>query len=183
MKNIFILAIIFLSACSDLKMKPQATTHQYFDMASFMNTKIVDLEKTNSKVQKNISANGIQENISTTTINWKQELALFAETDINKPVLKNMYLVNQSNNAVEYTAIDKKAKVQRLYVKGNEKENSKEPTEIQVSLIDENQLYQTQKELVITFEDGKLTAYKIAGQQKILFKDLMVYEMNAKMMN
>ncbi len=179
MKNLFILAIIFLSACSDLKMKPQATTHQYFDMASFMNTKITDLEKTNSKVQKNVSANGIQENISTTTINWKQELALFAETDINKPVLRNMYLVNQSNDAVEYTAIDKKAKVQRMYVIGN----MKEPNEIQVSLIDENQLYQTQKELLITFQDGKLTAYKIAGQQKILFKDLMVYEMNAKIMN
>jgi hypothetical protein len=176
-KNSILFGLLFLlAACSDMKMKPQATTHQYFDMASFMKKELTNLETSKCKARKIVASNGVKEVIESKEVDWKQELALFVETDINKPVLKDMYLINTNKDFIEYTALENKAKVQRLAVYGS----LEKPTEIQVALIDENQLYQTKKSLAIKFENGRVVSYMISGQQKVVFKDAMTYELNAE---
>jgi hypothetical protein len=152
-------------------MKPKVTTHQYFDMASFMQTQIATLEKSTYTVRKNTTANGISDKSVAEKIDWKQELAIFAEVDINKPVLKDMYLARYGKNFVEYEAIEKNAKVQRLYVAGGKDA----PTQIKVSWIDENQLYQSKKDLEIVLQNNKITKYGIIGEQKIIFKEPLQY--------
>jgi hypothetical protein len=156
-----------------MKMKPQEHTHQYFDMVSFTKNQIDVLGKTSCKVKKDLLSNDLKQSKDLAEVDWQQELGLFLEIDLNKPVLRDMYLVNNSKDMVEYTATDKKFKVQYLAIKGT----AENPTEINANLTDENQLYQTKKELQMKFENGKLVAYKIAGQQKIIFKDPLNYQM------
>jgi hypothetical protein len=179
-KNILLLSLIILfSACSDMKMKPQTTTHQYFDMVAFMKTVLANLETSKVKVRKVVAANGIKEIIDTKDADWKQELALFIETDINKAVLKDMYFVNKNSKFSEYTALESNAKVQRIKIKGTSVDK---PEEIEIDLIDKNQLYQTSKKLTMKFNSGKPISYTISGEQKVIFKDALSYEMIAEMM-
>ncbi len=178
-KNILLLSLIILfAACSDMKMKPQTTTHQYFDMAAFMQTVLRNLETNKVKVRKVVAANGIKEIIDTKDTDWKQELALFIETDINKAVLKDMYFVDKNSKFSEYTALESNAKVQRIKIKGI----LDKPEEIEIDLIDKNQLYQTSKKLTMKFNSGKPVSYTISGEQKVIFKDVLSYEMIAEMM-
>jgi hypothetical protein len=165
--------VLFFSSCDELKMKPQAHTNQYFDMVGFVQNQIILLEKTPCTLNKSMTSNDLKQNTETKTIDWKEELGLFLEVDINKPVLRDMYLVNESKNFVEYIATDSKYKVQYLSIKGS----PENPTEITAFLTDENQLYQTKKELQLKFDNKKLVSYKIAGQQKIIFKDALTYSM------
>jgi hypothetical protein len=173
----FCLFFLCLFACSDLQMKPQAATHLYFDLPSFVKQQIEILKKQPCKVQKSLTSDSQTQEISADTVDWQKELALFLEADINKPALRDAYFVNKDNSKVEYWAMDKRAKVRRILVKGN----AENPTEIQVSMLDANLLYQTEKELFMQFANNKLSNYEIKGFQKVLFKEQLDYSMKAKL--
>jgi hypothetical protein len=173
----FCLFLLCLFACSDLQMKPQAATNLYFDLPSFVKQQIEILKKQPCKVQKSLTSGNQTQEISAAMVDWQKELALFLEADINKPALRDAYFVNQDKSKIEYLAMDKKAKIRRILVKGS----AENPTEIQVSMLDANLLYQTEKEFFMQFENNKLSNYEIKGFQKVLFKEQLDYKMQAKL--
>lgn len=93
----------------------------YFDFKE----EVARLENENPAVKKTVIKNGKSETI-TDTFPWKNELALFISSDINKPQFKDSYdteiIENDSGKTVKYTAREKNlaVRITTLTYTGNE---------------------------------------------------------------
>ncbi len=169
-------AIFLLTNCSDLQMKPQQATHLYFDLPALVKNQLATLQQTSCKVKKKLVTNEQTQNFEAQAVDWQKELALFAESDINKPSLRGVYQCNETPHFVEYTTLDPKPKVRSIKIMGT----VNQPTTIEVWIVDNNLLYQTEKRLQMTIDQQKLLGYTIKGLQKVLFKVPLHYEMQAE---
>ncbi len=117
----YYLLFFFFVSCSD-KMKKEVHPFEfYFDFTE----EILRLEKENPVVKKSVMQDGKSETISD-TINWKNELALFVEADINKMQFKDAYEIlteeNSNQKKIKYIAKEKgiPVKLLELTYLGNE---------------------------------------------------------------
>lgn len=99
---------------------------------------------------------------------WKKELALFAEADLNKPILKGAYHMQTFQKGdtlitayLATTAIDGVEKMEIW----KEKENL-----LRISVIAKksNFLYEHQKNLELLLEEGRLKSYRIESTQTVM---------------
>lgn len=122
MRNwLFIIFSFSLIACSEKTEKAVRPLEFYFDFRE----EVMRLESENPAVKKTVTKNGKSETI-TDTIQWKNELALFIGSDINKPQFKDSYereiLENDSGKIIKYTARenDLPVRIVELSFNGNE---------------------------------------------------------------
>jgi hypothetical protein len=168
-----------------------ATTKRYFDLDSLINSQVTNLSRSKASLKKEASILGK----SSTSINaldstsWSHELDVFRQLDlINLPIYSDVYEIKNgtkdsksnllirsfeapANSAVPYLRLFYQTSPARL-------------KKLEAQYREANSLYNTQRKLVMYFDDSAvkalLTRFLIEGTQKMIFSDSVQYTIRAE---
>ncbi|KXX71586.1 hypothetical protein [Flammeovirga sp. SJP92] len=161
-----------LFSCAQLD-KIQDTEEVYnFDLTSVVDSAVKDLSKRAPSVEKKVFYDGVENTVASSEINWEEELEVFEDADINKPILKNSYEKSTLNKSDGSTLTRFEASGPRELVRWVEVEKNSdgELLKIAFKMLTDNSLYATEKEGQLVFSEGqKLKSYAIQGIQTIVF--------------
>ena len=169
----WILAIVFaLPSCKPDNLK-EGAVNEYFDIKGYFEKNIAQLKKQHHVVTKTVVHNGASQSKNVEAINWDTELALFAESDINKPAWKGSYAKRDSAGAVIYSAKDAELRTRRIVI-GKTKDGSIK----QISIYNQvnNALYNT-RETLNYYPDS---AYTIEKYQKVKLLGANTYKITGR---
>jgi hypothetical protein len=110
-----VLLASFISACKP-DIKETGDTLQYFDLTGYFKADSARLTRLNPLVLKTVKHNGVAESKKIHINNWGRELSLFSESDINKPAWQDSYTIQNTNNAIIYTANDPELKTREITI-------------------------------------------------------------------
>jgi hypothetical protein len=113
MRNGVFLFLLILSACSA---PPEKAADTYEDIRGFFEAEAIRLSKADPTVKKTVARNDATETRSVSNIDWKTELSLFAESDINKPAWQDSYKVTVSDTSITYVATDTTLKTREIQI-------------------------------------------------------------------
>ena len=178
MNKYFLIAMMALCACtSPVANQSNDEQEDYFDMPNFVAQQLDQLNSKGASVTKRQEVNKKIEEISQDSIDWGKELTLFEEANINKPVLKGSYEVNETTDGTTtYTSLNEKNKVKVLQVI----KKGEIVAKIAIEWEDNNPIYHSAKALKMDFEEGKLITYAIHGYQKMIGNDTLFYNLDAQ---
>ncbi|MDZ4682638.1 MAG: hypothetical protein SH848_05805 [Saprospiraceae bacterium] len=99
----------------------QASTPVFFDLKGYMSQQSEALKISKPRVKKQISINGKKEEQLSDQINFEEELAVFANSDINKPAWSDKYTKDSSFSGgqlqnIRYLAKEENLKTQMMQV-------------------------------------------------------------------
>ncbi len=124
-----LLASCFISSCQNKETADHTTTKPYFDLKGFFVHEIQTLNSKQARLNKTVWLNEREEKKSgMTALNWENELALFADADLNKAAFIGQYHTDTLPVAADtigivYTALKPDLRVQRaaLYCSPDQK--------------------------------------------------------------
>lgn len=142
----------------------------YFDLEGFIEEQTKQLDGKEVRKISHVQEDEKKTSLTYSTEDWKEELSVFAEADINKPSLTQSYSVDTTGNMVTYTLLpkaDAKVKFIEITYSGTGLRR------ISLELSDENLFYSsnTQAELSINDDTSDIESYTIETSQKIWFLD------------
>lgn len=175
-----------ISACNRANQKYEKT---YFDFDSLINVQVVELLKVQSTITKKSVINGKGDDSSFVPDSLKlaNELDVFRQLDIiNKPLYKNAYEISDGEKDIKsnllirsYTSTTSSpVSFVRFYYKSSPRELKK----IESFFHEENALYDTQRNLMLTFDDSSgsllLSGYSLSGTQKMILNDTVNFSVS-----
>lgn len=174
-----ILFIFFLTACNSSD-EQAGHASAYFNMKSFVENQIVLLNNLNPPVRKTIFSDGKSEIRSQNNINWKKELELFVQADINKPAYINSYSIFRPDS-LSFVYILKSGETLPVHqLKILLDSGSGKPRLVEALILSKNKLYESQKNIDFHCKliSGKWTivSYHIKGYQKLSVLDSSKFE-------
>ncbi|WP_416867906.1 MAG: hypothetical protein ACMVP2_12300 [Imperialibacter sp.] len=190
MRNIVIGSLMLGLALSSCESSSSAKKiSNYFDVA--------ELFLSQAKLIKNVSfekSASIDSLIETKTLKfdsleWTKELSMFINMDINKAVLVGAFSEEKTNSSDGSSVLYKKKPEVESGVQWMKLDYDSQGNVVAFSgrFEEENALYQNSRELSATFatQNGMSTleSYSIRGFQKILMKDTVNYQIEAKALN
>jgi hypothetical protein len=118
MRNTILLfcILLFFISCSDSADKKQKNDLTYFDVKGYFEKEATRLTKTNPLIKKAVNVNGEGESKSMKISDWKKELALFSDADINRASWKGLFQLKKSQDQERYTSNNEKVPVKELLV-------------------------------------------------------------------
>lgn len=172
--NITTLTFILSSfiSCAQLNKIQDSEEVYNFDLKSVIDSAVEDLSRRSPHVEKQVFYDGQKNKIATSEINWEEELEVFEDADINKPILKNRYEKSTQDKTGGSTLTRFEASGPRELVRWLEVEKNKdgELLKITFKMLTDNSLYATEKEGKLVFSKGqKLKSYTLEGNQSIVF--------------
>ena len=155
-----IVALILLTgfACSN---GVEKTEDKFFSLDNYFNQEQQRLSDSNIRPDKTVKRNQDSEHMQDAAINWATELALFRESDINKPAWKNSYSVNQSPVQISYSARDSSLRTREILI---EKNQEGKVIAIKIKNRTENSLFSSEEYLIYRPD----SLYLIDKKQKVL---------------
>ena len=173
-----IFALFFwLSACESNKIGLEKT-NIYFSLQNFIQIQENRLDSIKPKVNKTIFQKGAKESKTLQIKSWNYELRVFKEANINKAIYKDMYEVKDSLTSASlfriHSAKNKDFHTQILTVEFDK--NQKKVKSIFVFFKKDDFLFQSERRIYLTCNQGNLASYHIKGFQKGLFNSLTKYE-------
>ncbi len=154
--SVFVLLLLY--SCSTPE---QQQDKPYTDLKGFFTLEAGRLAHERLRVDKTVSRNGSAERKKDLLPDWKTELDLFRESDINKPAWKTSYQVREDTSGVSYTAVDTSLKTRYIHIR---KDNNGNIAAVRISNRVKNYLYQSSEEL--EYVRGK--EYSINKKQSVL---------------
>ena len=178
-----IIIILLLSGCD----QPQEKAKEkkiYYDLKGFIETQIEFLSEQKPIVDKVMSVSGKNESRSTREVDWKKELELFIQADINKPAYSKSYAVSKPDSLTSVYTLKTEENISVKWVRIQLDKTTGNPVLIQARLRSENKLYQSEKnvELHCKSESNQwhLTSYSIKGYQKLATMDRKDFDIQAE---
>lgn len=169
----FVLLLIFsLPSCKPDNLK-QGAVKEYFDIKGYFKNTAAQLKKEHNILTKTVVHNGTSESKKVVISNWDAELALFTESDINKPAWNGSYTKQDSAGAIIYTAKDADLRTRRILIDKTKNGSIKE-----IAICNEvnNALYNTQENLHYYPDSG----YAIEKYQKVKLLGANTYKITGK---
>ena len=150
--------MLMLVSCA--KPEEKAVT-KYLDIKGFFESEVQRLTKSNLLVDKTVTRNEISETRTGKSINWKNELGLFTESDINKPAWRDSYKITEDSREVIYTALDSNMRTRTIHAKKDTHGGLRH-----ISIINQtkNNLYQSSEHLTYIPD----SIYKIDKSQHVM---------------
>ena len=162
----------------------QDVEKKYFDLKGFIENQIVYLSEKKPMVSKVMQLDQKKESIKTDQIDWKKELELFIQSDINKSSYRNSYDVIRSDSSTYEYKLRDSASLPVHYLKIITDSVLHQPVYVKALLKSENRIYRSEKniELVCSRKDNllELSSYTIQGYQKLIFMDSRPFMISAK---
>ena len=161
--SLFFFSSIGILACDGPATQPTTvSTNRYFSLEDFFLDEIERLTRSATIVDKTVSRNGVSEQKHIQIEDWKSELALFMDSDINKPAWQNSYRIDSTEYSLTYTSTDPELRTQRITINKNKNGLIKH---IAIKNHTNNMLYQTAEQLDY-YPDS---VYLITKQQQVRF--------------
>ncbi|WP_181307335.1 hypothetical protein [Rufibacter sp. XAAS-G3-1] len=185
-KSLFALLLAFTlgtTACQDETAAPvMQSTHQAYDLVGFLDQEADALSAQKALVTKTVStADNPTETKTISTINWAEELAPFADADINKPALAGLFTEEVKTNPLGQ-------QVRRYTAKEDADTNVQQVTylfdaqgrlvQVDATIVQENMLFNTQKILHLEAQPSAaptIRLYRLDETQKLMFMDAQRY--------
>jgi len=157
MNYTFFIVLLIFSACSEPKKKELSS---YEDLKGFFDSEAQRLTKADPEIKKTVARNDDSETRLIKGIDWKVELSLFAESDINKPAWQDSYkIINQAGKTV-YLASDSSLRTREISIN---KDTSGKITKVRIVNQTKNLLYSSVEQLVYIPD----SLYQISKQQHV----------------
>lgn len=173
MKKISSLYIILLPLLScNYAPQKQKNNLTYFDIKGYFDKEIHRLQKLQPKITKTVSVNDSAETRLTKIADWKKELALFSESDINRDSWRDLFKTERKNNVIRYTTQDENVPVKEIRIVMH----NQLPREIKIVVNNINSLYDSTDSLVY-YPDS---LYFVKKSQKIRLLSEKKYEITGK---
>ena len=176
--------IIFLLTSCDSPQERQSKVKNYYDLKGFIETQISMLNQEKPEVTKMMKVSDKQETRSSKDVDWKKELELFSQADINKPAYSKSYEIEKPDSATVIYTLKKEETLPVRYVKIILDKKSGNPISIQALLRAENKLYQSEKNIslsgLIQNKRWILQSYSIRGYQKLATMDRKLFDISAQ---
>lgn len=114
----------FIASCVS---EPSPELKSYFDLPSFFSEEVKTLANDQTRLKKIIRFNGREEEMLIDTADWKTELQLFLDCDLNTPAYRNGFSVDTVYESPEflqltYIAVDKNSFIRKVEIKFQNKQ-------------------------------------------------------------
>lgn len=152
--------ILLLSGCFSAEKKNALETIYYFNLKDYFTKTATELNSKRPLVNKMVSKNELSENKNLKINDWKTELGLFIDADINKVAWKESYTKDSSATKIIYIAKEADLKTQKIEI--DLKDGS--PIKFKIKTQMDNLLYHTTEELEF-YPDS---VYQIKKHQKVV---------------
>lgn len=174
--------LLLLTACGPGedagRVAPANRKPNYFDVKGFLDAQTALLNQRQPAVEKQVQLrNGETETSRVTKLDWGKELQIFYQADINKLALRGAYAVAASGAARSYR---RKAGVEAPVAELHVSNAAAMPSELKATIIQDNQLFYSEKQLRLHTLDGQLTDYEVRGMQKLIMFDTVRYSVRAQ---
>lgn len=116
----------------------------YFSLEDFFSTEISRLQQRLPEIAKTVTKNGETETHDLQIKNWRNELALFIDSDINKSAWQHSYQIDSTANIVRYSSLDPALRTQQIVI---EKDSTGAVTHVTIRNEVNNTLYQSNEQL------------------------------------
>ena len=171
--NFFVL--FFLSACSNFNEVKKIST--YYNIDSLLSSQIIILSNSNN-LKKEVMWNSISEksNFSPLNFDWKKELNVFNQIDINQPSNKIAYEISSKNNLIEYKKLVGEEGIISILITFD---SNDKPKSIIAYGIKKNLLFNSYRNYKLSFDSiGNLTNYIFEDKQIRIFNDTLLYKVS-----
>ncbi|KYG78564.1 hypothetical protein MB14_17690 [Roseivirga ehrenbergii] len=176
-----------LLGCSVGKNSEPIRTGTYFDLVELLDEQIAEFEVKRPVLTKELNVSGETDRVTIqldSAKQWKEELGLFYQADINKLGLETSYTTEEISTGVNTKKVIDSAKTERPAVRSIDYNYTDDQLEsIRIIIRDENPIYKFEKELNLYFhiEQGKsiLSSFTISGDQSMILKDELNYSLKA----
>lgn len=173
MKNgAIILLLILITSCSKPDEKP--LTKRFEDIKGFFGEEAKRLNRSGTLTDKKVKQNEYSETKNGLSVEWQNELALFIESDINKPAWRDSYQISGSSNSIIYRAIDSNLRTRSIRLT---KDADGRLTYVFIHNVTKNRLYESSEELIYIPD----SIYIIDKSQKVLLLGKNRYLISGKL--
>ncbi|MFP4089425.1 MAG: hypothetical protein ACLFUB_05235 [Cyclobacteriaceae bacterium] len=187
-------SLVFLFACQPAEedLETSLDTHPYYDLQGLISRQIALLDSLSPEVaiSARIGAREEQTKVRKDSAAWAETLQLYADADLNNPVLRGMYQEKDSSlndspwQARIYRAHEPE-EVDIPYLKVYYEDSPENVRYVEALFREENPLYSTRRLMSLQFseENGspRLTGFKTLGRQKMIFRDSVTYVTTGKL--
>ncbi|SHI40519.1 hypothetical protein SAMN02745146_0782 [Hymenobacter daecheongensis DSM 21074] len=150
----------------------------YFDVKGLLDAQVTALTKQNPAVEKKVQLRGgPPETTRVPHANWSKELQIFYQADINKAALRGAYTTmppTRTPAGVRQVYVRKPgiaSAVEQLAVLSD----GPDVREVAATLTQDNPLFFSRKKLVLSYQSGTLSSYRVEGIQKLVLFDTLRY--------
>lgn len=144
----------------------------FFDVKGFIEGKITELDSEKPLVSKNMVIGEEHSQLSSKDIDWKKELELFVQADINKPAYRQSYEVSRPDSMTYQYTVKPGTYLPVHYLKIILNQPSGIPVRIEALLKAENKLYKSEKKIALScaVQNGtsRIVSYEVSGFQKLI---------------
>jgi len=159
----------------------------YYDLNGLIEKQITFLQEKTPVVRKEMRVSGKSESRSTKEVDWKKELELFIQADINKPAYSKSYLIEKPDSLTLIYQLKSSENLHVKYLKVQLNKLTGNPDLIQAKLRSENKLYQSEKNIELhgKYHDSQwvITDYSIRGYQKLATMERKDFAITAQVQN
>lgn len=156
----------------------------YYDLKGFIESQVTSLNEEKPEVTKKMSVSGKNETRTSRDMDWKKELELFVQADINKPAYSKSYSITKPDSLTVVYTLTTGESLPVRYLKIEMDKTLGTPVLIQAQLRSENKLYQSEKNIELhgSTRGGHwyLNDYTIKGYQKLATMDKKTFDVNAQ---
>jgi len=139
----------------------------YYDLPNCMNHQVEALHRMGKRVRKHLTKDGQTQTVERGQVNWKEELELFIDSDINRPAWRGAFSADtvelERMYVITYRTDNKEIPVKSVVVTLDRE--SKQCLRLTIDRITENFLYSSNQKLFFTPGEG----YTIKGHLKVPF--------------
>jgi hypothetical protein len=181
---LFLLAVLAGCAQGERENSPIRLMDEYYDVNGLLKRQMRTLAAADVLLVKDVSYID-QDESDTLRLNAqqvRQELRMFSEMDINRPVLSGRYTISTSESGplhiTRYQA-DEPEDLRVNYLEVHRQGN--EVRQLVALFSDRNLLYNSTRTLTLTLNEEELPlSYSIVGIQKMIFRDSVAYSIQGQ---
>jgi len=156
----------------------------YYDLKGFIENQIVYLNERKPEISKTAVLGSKREVSKTRGVDWKKELELFVQADINKPSYRQSYEVVQNGPLHYEYRLKPGNSLPVTYLKIDTDSVLKQPLRVEALIRTSNKIYHSDKKVVLIAmkRDNLLgvNSYEVNGYQKLIFVEKKVFSIRGQ---
>lgn len=167
----FLLALTSCQTPAETSTEPNA----YYDVKGFVQNQIQLLSQQQPTIEKTMVVGQDQEKRTTKEVDWKKELELFLQTDINKSAFRLSYATQRPDSLTYEYTIQTEEELPVRFLKVTLDKDGGKPSLIEAKISSKNKLYESEKNLAMHCEEKagvwRVASYQIKGFQELVISD------------